>query len=69
MIELITVVALIVLVRFWINPHKKRKSPAVEKGKNSEKHIPESIVGKSTFVLSYTNKNQALIEKQEEPVH
>ena len=66
MTELITVVALIVLVRSWINPHKKRKSPAVEKGKNPEKHIPESIVGKSTFVLS--TQKEARTKNPEEPV-
>ncbi len=66
MIELITVVALIVLVRFWINPHKKRKSPAVEKGNNSEKRNPESIVGKSTFVLS--TQKEARTKNPEEPV-
>ena len=64
MIELITVVALIVLVRSWLNPHKKRKSPAVEKGKNPEKHNPESIVGKSTFVLN--TQKQARTENPEE---
>lgn len=66
MIELITVVALIVLVRSWLNPHKKRKSPAVEKGKNPEKHIPESIVGKSTFVLS--TQKEARAKNPEKPV-
>jgi hypothetical protein len=69
MIEwIITVVALILLVRSWLNPRKKRKSSAVEKGKNSEKQNPESIIGKSTFVLSSKEKKPALIEKQDEPV-
>ena len=52
MIELITVVALILLVQYRLNPRMKRKSFAVEKGNNSEKQNPENIVGKSTFVLS-----------------
>lgn len=65
MLELITVVALILLVRFWLYPRKKGKSFAVEKENNSGKQNPESIVGKSTFVL--TNQTQVLIKKQEEP--
>ena len=66
MIEIITVVALILLVRYWLNPRKKRKSSAVEKGNNSEKQNPESIVGKSTFVLS--TQKQARTKSQEEQV-
>ncbi len=66
MIELITVVALILLVRYWLNPRKKRKSIAVEKGNNSEKHNPEGIVGKSTFVLS--TQKEARTKNPEEPV-
>jgi len=65
-VVLIAVVALILLVRFWLNPHKKRKSPAFEKGKNPEKHNPESIVGKSTFVLS--TQKEARTKNPEEPV-
>jgi hypothetical protein len=64
MIELITIVALIVLIRFWLNPYKKRKNSAVEKGNKSGKQNSGSIVGKSTFVLSIHKK--AKIERPEE---
>jgi len=67
MFELITVVALIVLVWFWLNPCKKRKSFAVEKENISVKQNPESIVGKSTFVLSVQKQKQPQIEKQKIP--
>lgn len=65
MIELITVVALILLIQFWLNPRKKRKSFAVEKGNIAGKQNPESIVGKSTFVLS--TQKPAQNKKKEEP--
>ena len=58
MLELITVVALILLVRFWVNPHKKKKSSAAEKENISVKQNSESIVGKSTFVLSTSRHAQ-----------
>lgn len=63
MLELITVIALILLVRFWVNPHKKKKSSAAEKENNSRKQNPKSIVGESTFVLS--TSRHALTKKKE----
>jgi hypothetical protein len=65
MFELITVVSLILLVWFWLNPRKKRKSFAGEKENISVKQNPESIVGKSTFVLS--TQKQPRTEKQKVP--
>ena len=65
MLELIIVVALIILVRFWINPRNKKKNSAVEKESNSGKLYSTNIIGKSTFVLSSKEQKPALIEKQE----
>ena len=65
MFELITVVAFILLVWFWLNPRKKKKSSAAEKENISVKQNPESIVGKSTFVLS--TQKQPRTEKQKVP--
>lgn len=67
MIELLTVVAVIMLVGLWINPRKKKKSSVAEKENNSRTQNPESIVGKSTFVLSAQKQKQAKIEKPKEP--
>jgi len=64
MIEILTVVAVIMLVGLWINPRKKKKSSVAEKENNSRTQNPESIVGKSTFVLSTHKK--AKIERPEE---
>ncbi len=63
MIELITVVALIILIRFLINP--REKSSAVEKGNNAGKQHPGSIVGKSRFVLGSEKEKQAEITEQD----
>lgn len=67
MIEILTVVAVIMLVGLWINPRKKKKSSVAEKENNSRTQNPESIVGKSTFVLSAQKQKQAKIEKPKEP--
>ncbi len=64
MIELIIVVALILLIRFWVNPRKKKKSSAIEKEKSWNRKNPECIIGKSTFELS--TQKPAQIKKQEE---
>jgi hypothetical protein len=67
MFELITVVALILLVRFWVNPHKKKKSSAAEKENNLRKQNPKSIVGESTFVLSTSRHAQTKKKEVPEP--
>ena len=64
MIELIIVVALILLIRFWVNPRKKKRIYAIEKEKSWNRKNPECIIGKSTFVLS--TQKPAQIKKQEE---
>ena len=55
------------LVRFWVNPHKKKKSSAAEKENISVKQNSESIVGKSTFVLSTSRHAQTKKKEVLEP--
>jgi hypothetical protein len=63
MLELIIVIALILLTRLWVNPRKKKKSSAVEKENNSGKQNPESIVGKSTFVLDSERRKETEVKE------
>ena len=57
MIELIIVVALILLVRFWINPRNKKKNSAVEKENNSGKHIRNKYYWQKYFCIKFKRTN------------